>query len=330
MSQHRRNILVGTTVIGALLILGWMTLKFGGKMALVFAEPQIPIQFIASRADGIAEGSPLYYRGVSVGQVSGVRRHENQEDIIIDALVDQTPPLLPGNLAGEIKSQGLIGGASGIDLVLTGPLSQKSLAADQVLKAEFIGLDLLPPEFADLAKELREVKLIKHLDETIVSMRLQLEKAGAVMDSLQQVVGDARIREDLQVAMKNIRGATETAGRVGTNLEKFTGKLEGISDDAAAAVKQTRSTLTKTEAHVDDLAKQMGDRLHQLGGLLENFQSISGKLDKGQGTAGLLINDPKLYESLVDTSRELNLTISDLKRLVEQWEQEGVSFKLSK
>ena len=35
-----------------------------------------------------------------------------------------------------------------------------------------------------------------------------------------------------------------------------------------------------------------------------------------------------LYESLLDTSRELNMTIKDFKRLVEQWEQEGVSFKL--
>ena len=42
----------------------------------------------------------------------------------------------------------------------------------------------------------------------------------------------------------------------------------------------------------------------------------------------MLVNDPKLYQSLVDNSRELNATILDLKRLVEQWEQEGVSFKL--
>ena len=50
----------------------------------------------------------------------------------------------------------------------------------------------------------------------------------------------------------------------------------------------------------------------------------------GPALAGLLINDAKLYESLVATARELNLTITDLKRLVQQWEQEGVYIKLNK
>ena len=36
------------------------------------------------------------------------------------------------------------------------------------------------------------------------------------------------------------------------------------------------------------------------------------------------MNDPKLYETLVDTSQELNATIKDLKRLVQQWEQESI------
>jgi hypothetical protein len=40
------------------------------------------------------------------------------------------------------------------------------------------------------------------------------------------------------------------------------------------------------------------------------------------------MNDPRLYQSLVDTSRELNATVTDLRLLIEQWEQEGVPLKL--
>jgi hypothetical protein len=40
------------------------------------------------------------------------------------------------------------------------------------------------------------------------------------------------------------------------------------------------------------------------------------------------MNDPKLYQSLVETTMELNATVKDLHRLVEQWEQEGVTLKL--
>jgi phospholipid/cholesterol/gamma-HCH transport system substrate-binding protein len=87
-------------------------------------------------------------------------------------------------------------------------------------------------------------------------------------------------------------------------------------------------TLTRTGTRVDELSKELGGRLEQLAVVLDRFQSVAGKIDKGEGTAGKLINDAKLYESLVDTSQELNLTIKDLRRLVEQWEQEGVTLKL--
>jgi phospholipid/cholesterol/gamma-HCH transport system substrate-binding protein len=64
--------------------------------------------------------------------------------------------------------------------------------------------------------------------------------------------------------------------------------------------------------------------------LLQQFQQIAQKINAGQGTAGQLVNDPQLYQSLVATTQELNATIADLKRLVEQWEQEGVSLKVGK
>ena len=64
--------------------------------------------------------------------------------------------------------------------------------------------------------------------------------------------------------------------------------------------------------------------------VLDQFQTAAAKINQGKGTAGLLINDPKLYESLVDVSKTLNATVADLQRLIQQWEQEGVPLKLGK
>jgi phospholipid/cholesterol/gamma-HCH transport system substrate-binding protein len=82
--------------------------------------------------------------------------------------------------------------------------------------------------------------------------------------------------------------------------------------------------------HLDQTARNINGRIDQVGKLLEQFQSIAARVDKGEGTAGLLIRDPKLYDSLVATANTLNLMMADLRRLVQQWEQEGLSFKLSK
>ena len=116
---------------------------------------------------------------------------------------------------------------------------------------------------------------------------------------------------------------SETANRTGAKLEKFSDNLDKLGNNANA-------TLSKTQAHIDSLAKQMDDRMVQVARLLDQFQSIASKVEQGKGTASMLLNDTKLYDSLVDTSRELNVTITDLKLLVKQWTQEGVYIKLNK
>jgi hypothetical protein len=44
----------------------------------------------------------------------------------------------------------------------------------------------------------------------------------------------------------------------------------------------------------------------------------------------LLLNDGKLYAGLVDVARELKGTTTDLQRLIDQWEQDGLSLNLGK
>jgi ABC-type transporter Mla subunit MlaD len=101
-----------------------------------------------------------------------------------------------------------------------------------------------------------------------------------------------------------------------------------MSGETSEAIAQARGTISKTESEILSLSRQMSGRLEQVATLLEQINAITSRVDKGQGTAGALINDPRLYESLVDTTRELNATIKDLKRLFQQWEQEGVQLKL--
>src|SRR5438477_5656848 len=56
MSSYRRNVLVGITVIGAMIVLAWMILRFGGKSASLFAPEQVAVRLVTDRADGISDG----------------------------------------------------------------------------------------------------------------------------------------------------------------------------------------------------------------------------------------------------------------------------------
>lgn len=329
VSPYRRNILVGVVVLGSLLFLAWMIIKFGDRPAKLFAEPAMPVSLTGARADGVSEGSPILYQGVNVGRVVHVQRTPDGLGVRIDAQVDINPPL-PANIEGKIVAQSLLGAGSAIVLELTDPEPAGQLQPAASLRARYVGLEVLPPEFASLAGELRQTAIQLRESRIIENLDEQVAKAGQVMDSIKSLLNDPQMRADLKASLANVRTATETANRIGENLQRVSAELEKLTADARGTVGQAKNTLSKADEQVTDISKQVGQRMTQLARLLESFQSITGKIDDGKGTAGALVNDPRLYESLVQTSRELNATVGDLKRLVEQWEQEGISLKLAK
>lgn len=329
MSPYRRNVLVGVVVLTALGVLGWMILKFGGQPMALFTPKRMPIHFLCDNAEGLSNGSVVTYHGVQVGEITTVTREGNNQPVIVNAMVDTQPPL-PENVKGEIRSQGLVGGGSVMMLITTDPVAQGQLKAGQSIRATYIGLNILPPEFAELATELRltarqfrESNIVGHIDE-------QVQHIGRLVDSVQKFVDDPKLRQDLQDSVANLKDTTAKADQIGANLDKFTDDLNRISKQTSDTINQANATIVKTQGHIDDLSKSIGDRLVQVSALLDQFQAIAQKVNNGQGTAGQLVNDPKLYQSLVLTTQQLNATIADLKRLVEQWEQEGVSLKMGK
>ena len=124
----------------------------------------------------------------------------------------------------------------------------------------------------------------------------------------------------------------DVADRIATITVNRPDKLNALNDATIAelgeAIDQVKTTTADTGKRVDELSTNINARLVQVSDLLDKSNAIAGKIEKGQGTMGLLMNDPRLYESLVDTGKTLSLTVTDLRRLVAQWEQEGFTLKL--
>jgi phospholipid/cholesterol/gamma-HCH transport system substrate-binding protein len=347
MSPFKKNLAVGATVLVALILLGWMILKFSDAPFKLFAKAQMPIVLQAPSAEGVSEGTAIYYLGVNVGRVVKIDRSKDLRSVLMQALVD---PPLPENLEGRIRTQ-LFGGGAAISLVLvpigseaavTRPTTASAvniepvgtLAAGSVIQATFLGVDLLPKEFSELSVELRrtseqfrEAQVIPKLASAVDTFKLNVDKAGNLIDSMNKVVGDEKAQQKIQESLENFRVASQSAVKIGKQLETLSEKANVRLEEVAG---NSNKLLTNTNAKVDEISKVLGDRLVQVAKTLEQFEAITRKMNDGKGTAGMLINDPVLYETLVDVSKELKLTITDLKRMVEQWEQEGVPFKLGK
>jgi len=310
MSPTKRNWIVGLVVLVGLGAVVWMVLLFAGRLASILTPTGLPISMKANRADGVSDGSTIKFLGTEVGRVLHVHRSSDNQSVQIEAEVNKEPPL-PSNLRAVIQPQSAFGTAAAISLEVVGDHpSSEPLKGGEQLEAEYEGNSLLPKQVTQLAEDVRRQQLILHLDQTVTSIREQSERAGQLMDSLQQAVGNPKLREDLQQAMASIRTAADSASRAADKIDKFSGNLQQVTDQANGTMSDIRTAAVK------------------LGGVLDHLDSVANKIDQGKGTAGLLVNDAKLYQGLVDTSKELNLTIKDLQRVVQQWEREGVSLKL--
>jgi phospholipid/cholesterol/gamma-HCH transport system substrate-binding protein len=319
MSAYQRNVLVGVVVLVGLGMLAWMVLQFANKAASFFLTHGTRITLTAQRAEGVADGSPITYKGVNVGRVTRVRRVASQvggEDIVIDALINTDPPL-PANLHGRIKQQSLLGASATIELAPDADAATKpsSLAQQGMLKEG----DQLEAEYQPDLTSLGD------------NVRTLSASAEQMINSVNKIIGDPKVQQDIKVSLTEARATLENANKVSQRLDKLGASLEKTADDTGAAVADIRVTVKDVNGTVKDargeikkMADNLNQRVEQLAGALQSMQSVARKIDNGDGTAGKLVNDPKLYESLADTAAELNLAVKDMRRLIQQWEQEGI------
>jgi phospholipid/cholesterol/gamma-HCH transport system substrate-binding protein len=92
-----------------------------------------------------------------------------------------------------------------------------------------------------------------------------------------------------------------------TNVSAFTGNLANNNDKLNAVM----SNLDKTTTSLSNL--DLEKTLTALNGTIGELKSTIGKLNTKDGTAGMLLNDTKLYNNLSATSNKLNLLLDDLK-----------------
>ncbi|MDB5325543.1 MAG: Mammalian cell entry related domain protein [Phycisphaerales bacterium] len=306
-------------MLASLVMLGWMILRFGANIAKPFAGEMLPVKFVMERADGVSDGSAVTFRGVNVGRIIRVWRDPNQKDIWAEGEVD-AQPALPTITDASIRQTSALG--TGSNLILE-PVegATGNLKAGDTIKAHFVGLDLLPQEFKTLggelaatAKQLRDENFIGNLNARVTQAGKMIDSAQQTLEGFNKIIGDPKLQEDLKTSLANVRAASDSAKSITANLDK--------------AVVTVNDTTKSAQVKIDELSKSVQLRLDQAAATLDQVQQITTKVNAGEGTAGKLVNDPKLYAGLVDTTTELNATVKDLRRLIQQWEQEGVTAKL--
>ena len=134
------------------------------------------------------------------------------------------------------------------------------------------------------------------LMETMVKMGYLGEEAAKVVTEMRKNLATPDNYKNVSLALKNLNTATA---------------------QLAAMASENRAALKETVRDVNQLVSPNKDKLdstiQHLAKASANLDSIAGKINSGQGTAGQLVNNKELYEQLSKTNKDLQALIADIK-----------------
>ena len=142
-----------------------------------------------------------------------------------------------------------------------------------------------------------------------------LAKLDAALEAINKNLGDEENQANFKAALANFNIAATAATEAMEDLGSMAGD---ISSATKSAYKR-----------FDDLMGHLTNDADRLGQVLTSLHRTSVKIEKGKGTAGKIINDPALYENLLNATKQLQTTLDTLQKLLEKWKTEGVKMKLA-
>ncbi|MDO8539273.1 MAG: MlaD family protein [Opitutaceae bacterium] len=120
--------------------------------------------------------------------------------------------------------------------------------------------------------------------------------------------GAPALRDGAEIRTK----ATPDLTAIMTQMGVLGKKLEGALGSISTAVTGDG----KTPGLFQKLDKLVSDNGENVNATVANIRQVSDKLNKGEGTLGKLLNDPKLHDDLVATVNEIKGTAAEAKTFV--------------
>lgn len=294
--SNETKIGVLTTITLALLILGYSYLSGND----VFSRSN-NFYAVYNSVDGLSVSKPVLVNGFQIGRVSKmVLRPDGRT--VVEFNIDRQYNV-PRNTLAQLISTDLLGGkaisfnygdskqyAQNKDTLsadIQGSLAE-SLQPIQ-MKAERL-ISKMDSALASINK-IMNPNFQKNVDRSFSSIANSLQTLEGTTKKIDALVGSQSehingILTNADAASANLKTSTAHLTTISTNFEKVSGDL------ASSNIKQTLESANKA---------------------LADMQTAIAKINNGQGSLGLLINDGQMYKNLTDATNNLNALFIDIK-----------------
>lgn len=315
MNKFNAEFKIGLTALIAVLLLIWGVNFLRGNNLFSNADQYVSVY---NNIDGMEVSSPVRLNGLTVGSVTDIYFHPQDMNKIIVKFTVNDGLRIPNNTIARIYNADIMG-TKALQLVLGNngifflPGDTLSSEVEGGLKDE-VNKQVLP--LKNKAED-----LISSIDSvmTVITTVLDKDARNSLTNSLLSLnrtfntMELAMVRLDSVIYKNDVR-----VSNILLNVESITTNLHNNNELIS-------NVLTNIESLTDSLAKsQIKSTINNVDSALYVFNKILAKIDNGDGSIGMLLNDKGLYENLENSSKELELLIADMKSRPKRY----VSFSL--
>jgi phospholipid/cholesterol/gamma-HCH transport system substrate-binding protein len=258
---------------------------------------------------------------------------------------------IAGITVGEVADISLVGNRARITLEIKREIPVKVDAAIAKRSESLLGdylLDLVPgSESAEPMPEGGEIKTVLDrggVDEVFQRLNKITADIQQVTAALNSVLGGDKGVGSLEQIIRNlvqlsttmgdtIRSAGEKLTTVLANFEGFSEDIRsltegqernyqqiiinarGITEDVRDVLRTVKQVLGAGEGEIKDSVASLKQTLSRLDDSLKNLQSVTSKVDRGEGTLGQLVNDRALGENLASVVEDASDFVGRVVRL---------------
>ena len=240
-----------------------------------------------SDVSGLSVSAPVYANGYKVGVVEGINYNYQQPDRIVAVVGLDRKLRLPAGTTAEIGSD-LLGNVK-LELRL-GDVSAAAMAVGDTISGGM--QEGMMDKVGGMVPQIEQ--LLPKLDSIMASLNVLLADP-AIANSLHNV---EQISADLTTTTRQLN--TLMTG-LNKNVPQLMAKADGLLDNT--------NTLTKNLSEVDVAAT-----MSKVNTTLDNVERLTARLNSKEGTLGLLMTDPGVYQHLNATMRDADSLLIDLKQ----------------
>jgi phospholipid/cholesterol/gamma-HCH transport system substrate-binding protein len=296
--QKKRNYIVGAFVFVAFAAFIWMLVRFRDLPLFISKANSFYVVVNFHDAPGVQKETPIQFCGYQIGRVIVVsppllvkdkETGKEWHEVGVTMAIDKKYKNIPSNVEVMLMKRGL--GSSYIELRADPDKPLTPLIAER-------------PETVYLCQAM-EVKGSLGVSSDFFPPQVQkkiedlVDSIGLLAENTNQIIGDEQNKANIKKTLEQIAITTE----------------------------QARSTLKSVQSLSDVGSQEIVKIAENLDATLSQLHQILAKINDGDGAAGKLVNDGRLYENLLDSSGELQMALEQIKKWAADAREKGVRIK---